>query len=410
MWNTVDIDSGHSDAGRIALDWPVMVKLVLGAACTLVGAIGIIMDVRVRRLLMVGPGLLLSLLAVVLVTTSMVAYSEVANVCRAAALLYVGYLLFVPTALAVLGLRTIIIASLIGMLVNVSVCWFLYLFVPEIGVFRESLGLDVMATRMGGLGHPNAVGRMAVLSGVLSLAMLRSRVLSPRWTGGRLLLYFVIAFAIATAAATFSRTSMVAGFVAGVFLMFDKVNSRAGMAVVMSAIVLVGVCFVSFELVAGGTLGDSLLSVATKTGDVEELTSATGRTRIWAEAVGLIMERPLTGWGLNSAPVLLEAYSRHTHNILLHVTFSGGVFAGLLMIGLLAWNFFCGLSSEEPLVRAVSMYVLVSGIFEDTVLDTFASPSTLLWLLVLLHPAMTILARSHSTHPEEAVYTEPSPA
>ena len=105
----------------------------------------------------------------------------------------------------------------------------------------------------------------------------------------------------------------------------------------------------------------------------------------------------MTGYGLNSAPFLLLEFSLHPHNLLLHVLLSGGVFAGILVILLLAWNLFFGLASDEPLVRAISIYVIVSGIFEDTVLDTFASPSTMLWLIVMLYPSVRVLSRRYST-------------
>ncbi|MFK8113734.1 MAG: O-antigen ligase family protein [Rubripirellula sp.] len=410
MWNTVDINF-YGDNESIALDWPVVLKLILAAFCTMAGLFGVLFDARIRGTLLFGPGLLLSLLAIVFVTTSVVALPEVANVCRAAALLYVGYLLFIPTALSVLGLRTIIIACLCGMIVNLLACWGLFLFFPELGVFQEQLGNEVMSSRMGGLGHPNAIGRIAVLTGLLGLAILRSRQLCPKWPGGRALLVGVMVLGLVSALATFSRTAIVAGVIAIVFLMLDRISTREGMTLVLAAFFCVVVGLLGFELVSGGGgLADSLLSATTKTGEIEELTSATGRTAIWAESIRLIFERPVTGWGLNSAPVLLEDFSRHTHNLVLHATFSGGFLAGLLVVCLLAWNFFFGLGSEEPLVRAVSMYVLVSGLFEDTVLDTFASPSTILWLLVLLHPAMVALSKQEPIESDaETAYTEAVP-
>ena len=85
----------------------------------------------------------------------------------------------------------------------------------------------------------------------------------------------------------------------------------------------------------GNDISGGVLSVVTKTGDVTELTSATGRTEIWAEAIRLIGERPLTGYGLNSSPALMEDFSYHTHNLVLHATFSGGVVAGLLVMAAL---------------------------------------------------------------------------
>jgi exopolysaccharide production protein ExoQ len=180
MWNAVDINTTNVHAELIELDWPVMIKLGIALCCGLVGTLGVLYDARIRGSLVYGPGLLLSLLAIVFVATSTVAYAEVANVCRAAALIYVAYLMFIPTALLALGLRNFIIAAIAGMVINLLAGWVLYLFVPEVGVFEEHLASSTLAMRMGGLGHPNAIGRIAVLAGLLSLAMLRSRVHAGR--------------------------------------------------------------------------------------------------------------------------------------------------------------------------------------------------------------------------------------
>ncbi|MEM9589476.1 MAG: O-antigen ligase family protein [Planctomycetota bacterium] len=150
------------------------------------------------------------------------------------------------------------------------------------------------------------------------------------------------------------------------------------------------------------------LSLGTKTGDISELTSATGRTEIWAEAIRLIGERPWTGYGLNSAPLFMADYSAHTHNLLLHVTFSAGVFAGMIAIVLLLWNLFRGLRSNEPLIRVVSVFVLISGVFEDTVLETFPISSTILWLVVLMTPSLSAATlRSSAADADSLGHTGP---
>ena len=65
------------------------------------------------------------------------------------------------------------IAILIGLVGHVALAWFLYIFFPDIGVFQEELAQSTFVKRMGGLGHPNGVGRNAVLMGLLSLVLYR---------------------------------------------------------------------------------------------------------------------------------------------------------------------------------------------------------------------------------------------
>ena len=396
FWNTVDIrTSALSGQESIGLDWQVMLKLGIAALAGSVGCYGLIRSERVRRALFGVPGIVMLALAVLLMATSTFALNEVANVCRTAAIINFGYLLFVPVVISVLGLRRTIIAFLLGLTFHVVLSWTVYLLIPSVGVFEEDLGARILFRRMGGLGHPNSIGRNAVLLGVLSLAMLRSAEFSPKWPGGRTILISLIGLAIATSLATFSRTSMLAGLAACGMLMADRILTRNGVVLGLATFVLIVGSLFAFEL-ATGELYETAVAKGTKTGELSELTSATGRTRIWAETIRLIGERPVTGWGLNSAPVLLEDYSFHAHNAVLHVSLSGGLVAGGLVVFLLLWSLSLGLTSAEPILRAISIYVLVSGTFEDTVLDTFASPTTLMWSISLLYPAVIVAIRTQA--------------
>ena len=396
--NTVDLNYNYaSDEDYVGLDWQVAVKLVIAGACGIMGGIGVLMSVQVRSTLASVPGCILVALAGVFIVTSLVALPEAATVSRAAAMVNLGYLCFVPTALSLLGLRRIAIICLFALVANLLVNWVLYLGFPTMGVFEEELWGNVTARRMGGLGHPNSIARIGVLSGILALSMLRSRELAPRLPMGRTLLIAVLVLVLLTMPATFSRTAFIAGMAAAGLLLLDKILTRVGLIITAGGLILIVGGVLGLELVSGGGFfSDSFLSMTTKTGEMKELTSATGRTDIWAEAIRLISERPLTGYGLNSAPFMMKEFSLHPHNLLLHALMSGGVLAGLLVLCLLAWNVFFGLTSHEPLVRAISIYVLVSGVFEDTVLDTFASPSTLLWLVVMIYPSLGMLSRRHT--------------
>ncbi len=70
--------------------------------------------------------------------------------------------------------------------------------------------------------------------------------------------------------------------------------------------------------------------------------------------------------------------------------------AGCVTILLLLWNLGLLLTSPNLFIRALCMFLLISGIFEDTILDTFPAPATLLWLVTLFWPAMDAMTRSQS--------------
>ncbi|WP_168564325.1 O-antigen ligase family protein [Crateriforma spongiae] len=386
------LDVGFRNAAEsdsVGLDWQVALKLVVSGIAGGVGFLGFLTNWRVRDALARLPGMFFVALGFVFLGTSLFALDEVANVCRVAALIYCIYVLFIPTALSFLSLRTIVLMVLTGLVMHMVVSWFLYLFVPEIGVYEERLIGETVVLRMSGTAHPNSVGRVAVLAIVICIALLRGGRVGTVSPQKGLILYALIALAIATAIETKSRTAIAAGMASTIVMLIDLAASRFGRILAAMA----GVGFFAAILVYGlgngaEDFGSTIVSLGTKTGDASELTTATGRTVIWTEALSLIAQRPWTGWGLNSAPILLAEFSQHTHNLVLHCLFSGGIFAGILALVLVGWTLLVGLTSNEPFVRGISAYVLVSGMFEDTVFETFPFSSTLLWMTGLFAPVI----------------------
>lgn len=406
FWNTVDPSTDQEN--YVGVDWRVIFKVAIASAAMLCGGWGFLHSKKIRQSLLGLPGLLVAGLGVGLIVMSLFALAEVANFSRISALLHFGYVLFIPTALYVLGLRNVMIAILIGLVGHVALAWFLYIFFPDIGVFQEELAQSTFVKRMGGLGHPNGVGRNAVLMGLLSLVLYRGLDAKTRAPGVRAVLIMLMVLTIPSVLSTFSRTAMAAGMAATIFLVGDLLLTRRGIALCIFSLAIGISGLLAAQVVIGDrAITQSVLSAGTKTGDVSELTSATGRTAIWAATISLIIERPLTGYGLSSAPTLLENFSYRPHNSVLHITLAGGVFCGAAVLCLLAWNLFFGLTSSEPLIRAISMYVLISGLFEDTVVDTFASPITLLWLIVLLYPAIAMAFKLPIERIDSTAYNRP---
>ncbi|MEM9644222.1 MAG: O-antigen ligase family protein [Planctomycetota bacterium] len=388
--NPLDVEFRNSgEVDSVGLDWQVALKLVVSAIAGIVGLLGFVTSERVRHALSTLPGAGLVALGCVVLATSAVALDEVANVCRAAAIIYCIFVLFIPTAIAVLKLRTIVLMILAGLTMHMVVSWILYIFVPSIGVFEEELAGSTFVPRMSGTAHPNSVGRVGVLSIVICLALLRAYKLPELSSRGKWIVRGLVLLGIITAIQTMSRTAMAAGVASAIVMQWDRLLTRTGALIGLIAVPVVLAGFLVIGLSShSDRIDDVVVSMGTKTGDATELTSATGRTVIWEVAIGLIQERPWTGWGLNSAPILLSEFSQHTHNLVLHVFFSGGIIAGGIAIILVLWTGIVGLLSREPLVRGVCAYVLVSGCFEDTVMETFPFSSTLLWFIALLAPVM----------------------
>ena len=408
LLNTVDLNTGGSETEKkVGLDGVVAIKLLFAAAVSAVGAVSIAVSPRVRACLVSPPGFVMTLLGLVFLATSLLSLAEVRTVCIAAAIIYCVYLVFTVASVSLLGWSLWTRCLLIGLVVNMLANWAVYLIAPDFATYEEWLPGDTIFRRMGGLGHPNSIGRIAVMAVLIGLAKFRHenvainrgdslrRVDRGYRTVGQYASVLAVAglvlLSLATIYASYSRTALVAGVAGAAMLWSDRWFSRSVLASVLLLGAVALLTLGATGLVTGEDIGGDVIGSLTKTGQASELTTATGRTRIWAKATELIAQRPITGYGLNSAPVLLKDYSLHTHNLLLHVTFSGGVIAGALTLFLLFWNVVFGLTDSAPMVRAVSGYLIVSGMFEDTVLDTFSGPSTLLWLAVMMVPTLRSL-------------------
>lgn len=390
-WNTVDPSMGPKTAEEeVGLDIPVAIKLAIAAACSLVGVWGVFRSSVVRRSLFSIPGACLLVMSSMFLVAALAAHPESATVALVAALVNFGYLLFVPTVISVLGFRKLMVAMLIALVAYLIAAWFIFIAIPEMGVFEEDLGDQTLISRMGGLGHPNSVARAGIWAALLGIGVARSGI-SVQFNR---ILPLIIALSVLTVFETLSRTAMLAGAMAGVVMLYDRVFSRNGLTLALTSVALI-LCIAIAALAYSGddAISRKLLSLGTKTGEFEELSSATGRTEIWTETIRLISQRPSIGYGLNSAPMLLEEYSQHAHNLVLHVMLSGGLIAGICAIALLLWTLVHGLPSSIPMIRGVSAFILVSGIFEDTAVDTFASPTMLLWTAILLYPSIAGISR-----------------
>ena len=384
----VDIAEDPGGASiRLARVPSLLVKLSAAVCAGFAGVWGIACIPRVRELLFSPPGLILLAIACIFAMTCL---TSVTSSSVPIALVFWAYLLFVPTCLIVLGLRGTLLATLCGVLLFTLGALFLYVFVPRFGVFPEDMGDGVLIERMGGMSQPNHTGRSAMIGLLISGYFFRL-ARAPKTLCLMLMSLFLLAGVLAM-----SRTALLAVFVCMIVLNLDRLLSRAGLMFAMASLIVIvaGV----FALAATGreqVILERVLAAVTKTGDVEEVTSMTGRSEIWERSVELIMERPLQGYGLGANKIVLIDHLQSTHNILLHPTLAAGIVAGGLTLLLLMWNLITAFLSPQLIIRALCVYVLLSGLTEDTIYETFPGPSTLLWLTCCLWP----MVRSSSNVP-----------
>ncbi|MEM6470468.1 MAG: O-antigen ligase family protein [Planctomycetota bacterium] len=400
---------------RVSYGNPILLmRLATAGVAWALGLWGLLQVASPRRLLYSLPGLLLFGLAAVLLCSALLADESTRTISLASALILAGYLIFLASTIATLGLRRTLWATCAGSVIYLLIAWFVFLAFPSVGHFYEYTDATSTVTRMGGVAHPNAIAREAAVSLVIFLGLLRFRgesgleqafldSASPATYVRTIVVSAVIVLILATLVATISRTAILAGVAGVVMLLFDKLYSRVGVLLGLAACCLLISAFLYSTVVKQKSLDSSATTLVTKSGDVEELTSLTGRTLIWAEAIELIRQQPLTGYGLDSAASVMTKEAVGTHSLILHVLFSGGVLAGALMAILLVMTVGLALFSQEPLYRGLATYIFVSGLVEDTLFSSFPCQLTLAFLAMMLARTQASVLSDASTEAGPAV-------
>lgn len=387
FFGPLDIGS-DATAMTVGLDIRVACKLVVAGLAFLVGMYGLLTSSDVRQTLTtIPPVVLLTILMLVGLATPI----AISSSSLPAVLINVAYVLFIVVALFSIRLRGVVTAVLVGVTATMGVALFLYFIVPKFGSFPELLADGLVVNRMSGTAHPNAVGRAMVLGLIVTLYLRRSDMLRLKVT-----LLLTACFALGAYLA-WSRTALLAGAFGVGILYLDQLRGRFGVSAV-ALLALLSILGVTFIYATGreDQLVGKVLEKLSKSGDAEEIMSGTGRSEIWAEATNLIMQRPVIGHGFNAAPILMLDYSQATHNAVLHASLAGGLIAGALMAGLLLWNLYLVFFAENLLIRAFSAFTILSCLTEDTVLEIFPGPCTIVWMVCVFYPALVNVHQSDS--------------
>ncbi len=380
LGNAIDIEATHVNDGiKIGINFQAIAKAGLVVAAGLLGFYGWLRFGVVRVLQQTSVGILATLLAILYFLA--VGTSIDRSVSLVNAIAFTSYVLLISTALVVVGAERIANDIWLALLLLVSMAWFCYLVVPSVGVYVEPAGAQDDIPRLTMLAHPNTAGRLASLFVIFTLAGLPSR---------KMVWWLRIGFALlgmATVYASLSRTAMIA-LVVGLSISHARWFFHRTVLKFLLAATVIGTFVVLYIDNRYGTdrILNKLLVSSSKTKDAEEITSATGRTIIWAHCWKLIKKKPLLGYGAGTSPLLLEKFSFQTHNIILNPALGLGLGGGLVVAVWLLVNLYWGLLSKNLVVSGVSIFIIVSGFTENTILPTFPEAATLSWLFVSLWP------------------------
>lgn len=365
---------------KVTLDWQLMVKLAMVALAGAYGTYGFILDARVRRVLTSPPAIWLSGLCLVYLAAGFVSITKVVSIVSAGCVLCA---VLAITTFSVQQGRDKILRLMFGSLgIFVVGSWAVYLLLPQYGVFMEPLPGGAFYKRMGGLSHPNTLGQFCGFTIIIGSVLLRQNKFHKR------IAWAIVILAVLGLWFSLSRTSSVATVLGMVVVFRDKIWNRQ---LVVGGMILAAVGLST--LIVGSAFSDIEERVASKfTGllmkssdsDVDELSSGTGRNVIWAKAISLIQERPLTGWGAGTSKELLKDYSRYTHNLFLNIWLSSGVLGGSFVTILMLLMLYKVAFSPSMLPDALIVFIFLNGLLENVIFTNVASAPTLIFALAVI--------------------------
>ncbi len=214
------------------------------------------------------------------------------------------YMLLTLACLTLFGIRRMLMDALLALWSFVIISWLLRFTIPELATFNEFLSMEETLPRFGGLGHPNVLSAIQCLALLLTLAFVIDRSISIAWLVPACIL------GAATLIETKSRTSVVALLATLGIISLPILRQRSAFALPCFGLAALFCAATYVEMTTGiDRLIDSVALKLTKTGSVDELTTATGRTEIWAEAIRLIAASPLTGYGGGTSSQVMAEHS-----------------------------------------------------------------------------------------------------
>ncbi len=374
--NGIDITRGVDRGAGVSLSPQVVFRIAVGMAALAVAVWGWWRLPAVRLLMQSYRGWLFA----AFVATAMLAIptSVERPVSIFVASMLFGYTLLANSCLALHGYRTVVMDILWAVFLYVLIGWVVYLVYPEVGVYREYLTMTQSVDRMGGLGHPNTLGRSACLVLIMTLVACRQRWLS--WH----VMWFMIPLFIATMIESKSRSPVIGTAIAIAVFCLPLLRDRGTYALAAVGVLFLASIGIILEAWVGlDFLIQRLLPSATKSGDLSELTSLTGRTDIWRESIHYILERPLIGYGGGTSAKIMFEHSGHAHNMLLETALLYGIPAALIVAGLLAINIKDSIEGKIPMVPEITTFLVLLALVESPMVGMPADPLLGLWLACL---------------------------
>lgn len=389
FFNLASLDISKEEVG---LDAQVLAKLAGIAIAGLLGAWGWLTQSRVRRLCSTDWMLGISAFLVLYFIAALTGYNRIASTISVICLL--ATVLLTSFSIVASGWYRTFHAAALGVLLYCIASLLFWAVAPEAAMFAEPLPEGEFAMRLRGLSHPNTLGQYSGLTLAVSVVLWIDRRINT-WLAGT-----VVLLAIVCLAGSFSRASILAS---GLSLAFAFRSRLPVTRAIVPLLLLTSLICFSGVLFSGAVDFDSqidlLVQKLSKSGEAEELTSATGRADIWAKTVELIAQRPLLGYGANTSKDLLIDYSQYTHNLFLNTALSGGVLCLVITVWIALGRLLQALRQPNVYADLILAFILVNGLVENVIYAPIPAAMTIFWILALTSESHVVRARSQREIP-----------
>ncbi len=382
--NGIDITRDVDRSRGVSISFQVVLRILVGACALAVGIWGWWRLPAVRGLLTTGRGWLV--VSFIVGAFLAILQSPERPVALFVASMVLGYTLLTLTCLTLYDFKTIAMTVMLAVWLYVLGGWVAYLLFPEIGVFKEFLSLTQSVDRMGGLGHPNTTGRSVCLATVMLLVACKQGWVNWRWT------LLAIPVLILTLIESKSRSPVIATAIAIGIVGLPLLKYSTTYLAIAGVTFAVFASMIYIELNSGTDLfvQKALLS-STKSGSLREITSLTGRTEIWQEALKHIRSSPIVGHGGGSSSKIMFEHSGHAHNLLLEAALLYGIPVAFVIAALLLLNIRDSIYSKIPVIPEFTAFVVILGMVESPMVGMPADPILALWLATIFAPPLKTL-------------------
>ncbi len=138
-----------------------------------------------------------------------------------------------------------------------------------------------------------------------------------------------------------------------------------------------------------------LLKMVSRSGDVGEITSFTGRTQIWNAVIQLASAEPWTGYGYASSVFVLPQHAgavgfstSHAHNLILQLFLTTGLIGVILFVFSVILVMMRAAIHRDRVVFAMLLFVIFNGITESSGFTTLANICTFAFGIAVTMPPL----------------------